>query len=179
MPQFPVLLAGQRFTAAIAQSMVPTYINKATSLPAVVSSTALVNDAEFVGIPLGVGVWDIAFYLYSTSDATASSALGRIQTAWTFSGTATGFRNCLGPGQGNTLADPTNYPAVRMSIHGFGTTVAYGPRLTGTFSRIEERSGNFTVTAAGNLALQYAQVTSSTTATSIQAGSYMTYRQVG
>lgn len=178
MPQFPVLLAGQRFTAAVAQSMVPTYINKATSLPAVVSSVTLVNDAEFVGIPLGIGVWDIAFYLYVTADATAGTT-GRIQTAWTFTGTATGFRSTMGPGPAQTSATNIDNNTHRDSIHGFGTTVAYGAKGTGTFARIEERSGNFTVTAAGTLALQYSQVVSSTTATSVQAGSYMTYRQVG
>lgn len=172
MAQFPNLLAGQRFTAAIAQSMIPIYINKATSLPSVVSSTTLVNDAEFVGIPLGVGVWDVAFYIYATGVTPAF-----INTAWTFSGTATGFKNCSGPASGATTGPTTTL--ARVSIHGFGTTVAYGVNSTGTFSRIEERAGNFTVTAAGTLALQYAQVAASATATQVQAGSYMSYRQVG
>lgn len=174
MPQAPGFAVFQRVTADLLNATTPTLIQKATSLPAVVSSTTLVNDSELAGIALGIGVWDVQFMIYATADT--STTLGDIKTAWTFSGTASGFRSCLGPAVGSVTQPTTTL--MRTSIHGFGTSVTYGINATGTFSRIEERS-MFTVTAAGNLNFQYAQDTSSTTATTVQAGSYMTYRQIG
>lgn len=181
MPQAPAFAVFQRVTADLLNATTPTLIQKATALPAVVSSTTLVPDGELVGIPLGIGVWDIVFYLYVTADGaitTPPGTPGRITTSWTFSGTATGFRNCLGPGPGNTVANNVDATTFRSSVHGFGTSVPYGAKGTGTFARIEERSGNFTVTAAGNLGIQYAQTVSSAVATTVQAGSYVIYRQI-
>lgn len=171
MPQAPGFAVFQRVTADLLNATTPTVIQKAASSPSVVSSTTLVNDGELINIALGIGMWDIAFYIYGT----AGSGFG-LSTAWTFSGTASGFRSCMGPATGATTGPTTTLG--RFSIHGFTTTVAYGVASTSTFSRIEERS-LFTVTAAGSLSLQYAQSTSGATATQIQAGSYMTYRQIG
>lgn len=171
MPQAPGFQVFQRVTADVLNATTPVVIQKAASSPSVVSSTTLVNDGELVNIALGIGMWDIQFMIYATS----ASGSG-MSTAWTFSGTASGFRSCMGPAAAATTGPTTTLG--RFSIHGFGTTVAYGVASTSTFSRIEERS-MFTVTAAGNLSFQYAQSTSSATATQIQAGSYVTYRQIG
>jgi len=178
MPLYPNFQVFQRVTADLLNATTPTVILKATSLPAVVSSTTLVNDGEFLNIPLGIGVWEIQFFLHVTSDATAASTLGQFKSSWLFSGTATGFKNCIGSGPTNNVVTTTDVGVVRMSVHGLATAVSYGTRGTANFNRIEERSV-ITVTAAGTLTLQYAQVSSSTTATSIQAGSWMTYRQIG
>lgn len=171
MPQAPGFAVFQRVTADLLNATTPTLIQKATSLPSVVSSTTPVNDGELINIALGIGVWDLAFFIYGT----AASGVG-LKTNWSFTGTASGFKSCLGPAVSATTGPTTTL--MRSSIHGFTTGVDYGIASTSPFGRIEERS-MFTVTAAGTLNFLYAQSTSTATAVTVQAGSHLIYRQIG
>lgn len=176
MPQAPGFAVFQRVTADLLNATTPTIAVKATSLPSVVSSTTLINDGELINIALGIGVWDVQAYFYCTGDPAATTA-GQINIAWTFSGTASGLRSCTGPAQDQTTGTAGNNFAMRFDAHPFAVAIAYGIKGS-TPNLVHERSA-LTVTAAGNLGIQYAQRVSSATGTAITAGSYLTYRQIG
>lgn len=142
-----------------------------TVTESVTSSTTLQDD-DTLQLTLPVGFWRVSALL-----AVTGAAAGDIKIAWAFTGTATatfGARTCLGPAPGTT--DTAN-SSMFMRAAGQTVQVAYGTDGTGTTAIWEDLT--LEVTAEGVLKLQWAQNTSSGTATVMQIGSRLIARRIG
>jgi hypothetical protein len=127
----------------------------------VTSSIALQNDDD-IFFSLGVGSWRLELF------ALVSGAVGGdVRMAWTFTGSEAGnsARACFGPGPTSTDVTDGTY---RSSGHGFATPVIYGT-AAGANAYVHEDI-SITVTVAGTFQLQWAQGTSSATATQLTSG---------
>lgn len=163
-----VVLAGQKVRASDFRSV---RVKSKAAAESVTSSTTLQNDDDLVIPTLEVGksysVW--AFL------AASGAAAGDIKTSWSWAGTATKFsRSCLGPTTGTT--DITN-TSMRAARHGAATAIPYG--LDGSLeSLIMEQLTIETVTVAGSLQLQWAQNTSSGTASTLNTTSRILWEEI-
>lgn len=127
----------------------------------VTSSTTVQNDDDFVWV-LPPGTYRVEAFLHA-GGATA----GDIKTAWTFSGTlgASG-RSCVGPQVGTADVGVTS---MRSSGHVITTEVPYG--TDATLATVIHEDLFLEVTASGTLRLQWAQVASSGTGTTLSGAS--------
>lgn len=136
------------------------------------STTTLAVDSDLSHV-LGVGYWRItAFFHYSGGGAAGA---GDFRLRWTFGGTASGSRACLGP-----QVDTTNVlvTSMRSSQHSLlNTDVSYG--TDGTLVGIATEDMFIVVTVAGLWEIQWAQGTASATATTLATGSRVIYQKVG
>lgn len=141
---------------------VPRFKNKSAS-ESVTSSTVLQNDDDFV-IALEAGkTYEVRLWLHVSGHTSA----GDIKTAWATTGTITSNgRSCIGPAEATTDVRDGN---ARFTGHGLTTPVTYGCDATTTGVVKEELI--VTCTVAGNLTLQWAQGTSSATATTCSTAS--------
>lgn len=144
---------------------VTEYINKSGS-ESVTSSTVLQSD-DHLTTSLAVGQWRIQTYLTATG-----AAAGDIRVAWTNTGTmsATG-RACFGPGSANTDVTGAANNAHRDTANTLTANVIYG--TDGSNSSAINEDLLIDVTVAGTLTLQWAQGTSSGTATTLSTSSRM------
>lgn len=146
--------------------VVPQYIRKAAS-ESVTSSATLQNDDDLLAA-LPVGIWRVQLWLTATG-ATA----GDIKTTWTTTGTMTGIgRSCLGP----NLSTTTNLDG-GILLGGFALTSTVNYGLSAANHAIHEDL-LLDVSVAGTLQLQWAQQTSSGTATTLSTSSRMYITQV-
>lgn len=139
------------------------------------TTTTLANDSELASIALEVGTWDIALFMMAH---TPTSATPDLKTQWSFTGTwNTPLRMCQGPGPGNT-ATPEAIALVRLAGIAVNANATYGLASSSVPAVITERTFRAVVTAAGNLALQWAQNTSDAGNTTIQEGSTFVCRRI-
>lgn len=135
----------------------------------VTSSTTLQNDNHLL-----VSVAANAEYEIIVRLAVNGGASGDFKMAWTVPSGTTGQRFSSGPAvsSATSTADTT----VRASglTDSFTTEINYGVFSTGQQSFIEEILYVVTAGTAGTVQLQWAQNASSATATTVEAGSYMT-----
>lgn len=173
MPVYPNFQVFQRVTADLLNSMAWNTTVKATAT-SITSNTTLATDAELQGIPLTVGNWAIEL---SFSALGAGAGGGNVKSGWTFSGTVTGtpLKLISGMSTANTTA-PNTGPTMQFTDVNWNASTTYG--LTGTKGRIEEATYSFVVATAGNFAVQFAQGTSSVTATTVTAGASVRVRQL-
>lgn len=145
---------------------VTEYINKSGS-ESVTSSTVLQSD-DHLTTSLAVGQWRIQIYL----TATGAASPGDIRVAWTNTGTMTAIaRSCFGPGSANTDVTGAANNAHRDTAQTFTANVIYG--TDGTNSSAIHEDLLIDVTVAGTITLQWAQGTSSGTATTLSTSSRM------
>lgn len=172
--QFPSLLVGPVTTSTLGQ-MIPSTFRKATS-HARASTTATSADPELAGIPLGVGVWEAStiFYTFMTSTA-ANAAVAGFKVNWSFSGTATGNRACLGMA---FVATNTSTTDCTMRSIGSALTTDQSYGVISTFYQPVREDLQIVVTVAGNLTVNWAQATSSANATNLGANSIIRLRQI-
>jgi hypothetical protein len=146
--------------------IVPKFIAKAAT-ESVTSSTTMQDDDDlFVDLP--VGVWRIQLWLTATG-ATG----GDIKTTWTTTGTmSTIGRSCLGP---NVSTTSNLDGGILLGGFAISSTVNYG--LSAANHAIHEDI-LIEVSVTGTLQLQWAQVASSGTSTTLSTSSRMYITQV-
>jgi hypothetical protein len=137
-----------------------------TANETVTSSTTLQND-DHLTVSLDANSVYRIYMLLSFGGITA----GELKTSWSTPSGATGNKHCMGPGSDSTARDSTG-ATMRYGTHNFTTTVNYGCNDTALFVHAVEQ-GIVTTTTAGTFVLQWAQQASSTTGTTIAAGSYL------
>lgn len=178
MAKYPAWGVGTDVSATNLALMLPNIVVKAAATT-ITSNTTLANDSELSSLALGIGTWEIYVKLLASGAATA----GDLKTQWSFTGTLTGtpVRDILGPGAaGTSTAAPTALVNVAMSTQNYNVNQTYGIRqVAAPFYRILEECTSFVVSVAGNLGIQVAQNTSNATATVINVGSRIEYRQIG
>jgi hypothetical protein len=139
-----------------------TYINKSAA-ESVTSSTTLQND-DHLTETLPVGVWRVTAIL-TVGGATA----GDVKTAWTNTGTMTAIaRSGWGPAVSNAAGTDTTMHARASTLT---ASFVYGTEPGTSAAVLEELL--LDVTVEGVLTLQWAQNTSSGTATTLSTSSRM------
>lgn len=141
-----------------------------TSTEAVTSSTALQNDDNLVLAVVASGVYVVRWGLRMDG-----AAAGDFKYAFTGpAGAAMTWES-----RGLAAADASNVAAITTDVAAIGTTVTHGCLGTGTTTRAAGTGLLIVSATAGNLTLQWAQGTSSGTATNLFAGSWITGERVG
>lgn len=172
--QFPAVLTGKVSSATLA-AMIPTTYRKDTATSRL-STAAVSADPFFSGIALGVGVWEINAILFTAMTTTAANAaVAGFRCNWGFSGTASGLRAVLGIAADASITT-ASFAQMRCLGSALGTEQTYG--VIHTFNQPVREDLVMTVTSAGNLALQWAQVTSNANATILMPGSFVKIRQI-
>lgn len=169
MSKFPVIEVGDPVTADMLNSMIPdiTYKSTATSRASTITPT---DDPDLVTpVLLANGTYLVEFSIRFA----CLSTIG-IRTAWNNpAGVLSANKEVVGPGSTATDTNADNISG-RFGVHGYTTNMFYGGRNVNTNqSRIYESSTIIMGGTAGAIALQWAQVTSSATATIVSAGSYV------
>jgi hypothetical protein len=167
MAKYPVLFAGQRFTASLAGQMEPDYYRKLTSTTR--QSNAGSSSDPDLSVPVAAGgVYIVEFYIkYVTTTAAG------FRTLWNVPSGTTGNRQVQG------LADPA-LDATRSGVHGFGTQIAYGSRNGITLQTWAYEWAEVSVGAtAGAVALGWGQNASTAVATAVVNGSFARSVQIG
>ena len=159
MPTFPVILAGSRITAGLLTSMQPVVVTKPAD-QSVTSSTVLVNDNSLV-VPNLLASATYQFQCLINYEGGTRGAAD-FKWIWTLPSAATMLYSVIyRDTSGNVHAD--------LSSNG-GTTVA-GSNGAGALLNVT-MLGSVTISSTpGSLQLQWAQGTSSGTATKVHAGS--------
>ncbi len=185
MAVYPIAYVGQPVTADFWNSGQWDYTVKG-SAEARASTTTLADDGELAGIALPVGTIMVEaryFVLLSATDTNPD-----IKIAWTHSGTATGIRKVVGYDNGlgvNSYWDGAAHQ-VTSAVRGlmrygatgaFTASIDYG--LRDSFNHCIEEDCVMTVTVAGNLDVQWAQQNSDTTSVSMNAQSFVRWKQIG
>lgn len=174
MSKYPDLLSGQRFTAAVAASIVPDIIVK-TAVTDRASTTTLAADPELQGLALGIGTWWVRVCIFATTPTTSTQ---KIKTQWGFTGTWNSpIRMCIGPGSTNTAArtdvTPAQYNGVATS-----SDATYSFAASTGFNTFTEECFAVTVTVAGTMSFNWAQSASSANVTSVKPGSSIMAKQI-
>lgn len=175
MSKFPVLFAGQRFTATLAGQMEPDYYikNSNTARASTITPTA---DPDLT-IPVLVGeVCLCEFYVRYNPPAITTPPL--LITQWTLPAGTTVSRQVGGPGSAASEANADNQ-ASRWGVHGSTSSVTYGSRVaTGNSLWVYEWSIVTVGAVAGNVALAWAQSVSSASAVTVAAGSFARHTRI-
>lgn len=141
------------------------------------TTTTLAADGELVGIPLEVGVYEIELLLFHSAAFTSTSST--IKTRWIFSGTWNSpTRACLGSGSDNIVAVNRATTVAAVGNSADGANAVYTGDGTGTYAVARELARNVVVTAAGTLALHWAQNVSNGSNTTVQPGSSFSVRKI-
>ncbi|MEU3528813.1 hypothetical protein AB0E62_34030 [Streptomyces sp. NPDC038707] len=158
--------AGRTATSASPPLGLPRQAWKTVTLDRTTST--LTDDPDLTMTLDANGTFKVEFHLhFEATDA------ARFRTAWTVPAGATGVRSAVGPDQGQILSSTSSGGVGRWGVHAFGTACIYGSRNDNTLQCFAMEEGTVFTTAAGTCALQWAQSTTSTTASRLAAGSYM------
>jgi hypothetical protein len=140
------------------------------------TTTTYADDGELAGIPLAVGTYEVELVLFFTLTTTATQ---KIKTHWAFSGTWNNpVRACVGPGSNQTAAPNV---VTEMNTGGYqaaGQDAIYDQAAGASFGTAREIASNVTISVAGNLSLQWAQVASSGNNTNVQLGTFFRIRKL-
>lgn len=170
---------GQRLTAAALQDAFDFITPQTYVKPAVESRntlTTLTIDDDLQLIPLVVGQYEIELVGFWTQ---TTSNTQKIKTQWKFTGTwNTPIRACSGAGSAQTGNPATVSEATFSGYVSDSQDAVYNQAAGGTYGIFREVVRNCTVTAAGNLALYWAQSVSSGNNTNLQAGTSFTVRRI-
>lgn len=163
---YPQIAAGDDITADLLSKMLPRIIVK-PSATSRTSTTTLADDPDLSMALEANATYFVEFFLYYNGDDT-----GRFKTIWTVPSGSTGNRGVIG--EGSTVTTATNADNVlgRFGVHAYGTSVVYGTRNSANQLQAYE-SGVIITTSSGNVTLQWAQNSSSTTATTLNNTSLM------
>lgn len=166
--------AGQRITAANLNAFVPIFVQK-TSDESRTSTTTNSNDATFAAIAFDANtIWECLLVL-DVDGATA----GDLKTTWTVTGgtTFTSRVHVVGMGVTGTAANDSLNTSVQARTSAASVSMGIQPEASGVRTTIQERFF-VTSTTAGTITLQWAQVASNATASTIRAGSYFIAHRV-
>jgi len=174
MSKYPVLYAGQRFTATLAGAMEPDWYVK-TSATTRASTTTPTDDPDLV-IPVVAG--EVCLCEFYVKYASSTSATALLKTQWSLPAGTSGNRQVTGPGSGATDSGADNMLS-HWGVHGSGTPEVYGARSTGGQQLWLYEWAIVTVGAtSGNVALQWAQNVSNAAGTSVVNGSYAKHTRI-
>src|ERR687895_1187516 len=161
---------GMKLTPDRLTALQPGSVVKQT-LESVTSSTTYQDDNE-LAFPAEANAHYFVMAVLGVDGATG----GDIKTRWSVPASATGFRWCMGPPAGSADRENTNLVS---AVHGFTTDRAYGTvAASGASIAAREYLRVLTAGTAGAVTLQWAQNTSSATATAVIAGSYLIWWRV-
>lgn len=175
MATYPVWEVGDLVTADSLTAMQAdtTYKSTATTRASTVTPT---DDPDLVTPTLAINAsYFVEFFIrYGVL-----SGIG-LRTAWNVpAGLLTSNKEVVGPGSAATDANSNNI-SMRSGVHGYATNITYGGRdVVANQSRIYECGVVFTGGTAGTIALQWAQVTSSATGSTVNAGSFVRVQRIG
>ena len=148
------------------------FIKKAAT-ESVTSSTTLQNDDDFVVTLAANQIYKISLHVVATG-----AAAGDIKIAWAVTSTVTAKTNRHSDGPGTSTTDSGNSAAQRASgAHGLTTSVTYGTDGTNGSKIVED----FLIdggASGGTLTMQWAQNTSSGTATTVNSNSFLLIQEV-
>lgn len=162
-------LAVEATMTAVKAYWAPTKVQKAA--PESVTSSVVIQADDHLTLTIPA---NRDYHVVMRLSATGAAA-GDLRTAWATTGTATfaTARSCIGLGTGST--DATNSGAQRATVSGFATEVTYGTDGSNSSAIMEE----FVVSggvSGGTITLQWAQGTSSVTATTLSTNSWLMMR---
>lgn len=176
MAQYPTITAGQRITAALLLSMLPLVALKTANTDKA-ATTVLADDPDLTLQLAANAVYRVEIRILYATPTGASAPL--FKTAWTVPSGTSGNRTATGPGSGATDSSADNM-LTHSGGHAYATTVTYGGRSTSSTNLcIATETAIVTTTAAGTLALQWAQATSSASPVRVAAGSSITAYRIG
>lgn len=141
-----------------------------TGTEAVTSSTTLQNDDNLVCSVVASGV-----YICNWGLRMDGAALGDFKYAFTGPSGAT----MTWASAGLATSDVANVAMTTTDVAAIGTTVSHGTLAAGTTTRVFGAGLLIVSSTAGSLQLQWAQGTSSVTATNLFAGSWLKLERVG
>jgi hypothetical protein len=173
MAKFPVLFAGQRFTATLAGQMEPDYYRK-TSATTRASTTTTTSDPD-LSIPVDANTIVICEFFIKYATTTAAG----FKTLWNVPSGTSGNRQVQGLGTGAVDNSTTSFTA-RSGVHGFGTSITYGSRNDVSLQVWAYEWAEVTVGAtAGAVAIGWGQNASTAVNTAVFAGSFARKTQIG
>lgn len=170
--QYPDIAAGRRITGNLLRQMIWTRKEKETSDPPRVNAT-LAPDPELSAITLGIGKYEVESIIFALHEASGTTTTN-ISLKWGFTGSATCVRAAL-----SIAASSANTTAASMRNIGsaIGTVQTYG--VTGTFFHPIREEFTLTVTAGGDLSVDWAQgTTNAANAIRVGVGSFVRWRQI-
>lgn len=172
--KYPAFYSGQRLTALLLDAMQWDKTVKTLATPK--TNNTLANDPELSGVALGVGQWDIRMLIFAS---TSGSNVPDIKTQWSFTGTWNSpLRMVQGPGITNVGGSDALTP-IKFRATATNADSPYGLADSTAYTAIQEYCSTAVVTVAGNLALNWAQnTTTGGTPTNVQPGSYIEVRQI-
>lgn len=172
---------GQRLTAAALQDAFDFITPQTYVKPAMESrnsggtGTTYTIDTDLQGITLEVGQYEIELVGFFT----LANTTPKIKTQWRFTGTWNSpVRACSGPSSGNTAAPNVITEATFEGFVADTQDAVYGTSTAASYTIFREVARNVTVTAAGSLALYWAQNASSASNTNLQGGTSFTVRRI-
>lgn len=171
MTGFPSWSTSEVVTAAKMRKLSLDYVTKGSD-ESVTSSTTLQNDDALAYTVAAAGTYAFEINLAVTS---AADAAGDVRIGFTF---PTGTMHFFGIGPDVSLASGnigTGHFGTALSATSGTTALAFGASTTAAAIRVY---GQLIATATGTLQLQWAQQSSSGSATTVKAGSFMIVRQV-
>lgn len=172
MATYPTILVGDLVTADLLTSMLPQTYTKASSTTRV--NNSVLADDELAGIALAIGTYRIEFI----GSHTQTNVTPKIQTKWGFTGTwNTPNRICTGPGNVQT-GGPAAVTDSTMASVATNVGSTYSGAITNPLTW-REISQSVTVTVAGNLSLDWGQVTTTAANTILLAGSGFLVQRIG
>lgn len=169
MAQYPLVYAGQTVTAELAQSWIPTHVVKASD-ESVTSSTTLQDDDEIQFTVEANATYRVSGVVWFGADPAGDMKLA-------FAGPTSATFVWVGM-SGNSAA-----AAVTTSVHidqqTISSSLVLGGVTANTTILAAPLDGILTVSStAGTFKMQFAQNSSSATATTVKAGSYVELRRV-
>lgn len=174
MTAFVPVAGGDIIYAANINRLAPRVVYKASSTTRA-STTVFADDPELIVPVEANATYIIRFFIKA-----AAIALADIKTSWSVpAGMVSQNKSVIGPGSTAVDSSADNV-AMRIGVHNFATSISYnGVRdsAANQFQIVE--TGLVQVGAtAGNVALQWAQVTSNVTGSVVAAGSFAEYTQL-
>lgn len=167
MSTYPVIVAGMNLTSALLQAMLPQQAYKSGD-QSVTSSVTLVNDSALVVPVAANAVYEVEAHVYYTGGTHNASDF---KYNFTYpSGATSASVRYLGL---TPAALAVQYGTVIL-----GGAGAFGTNGTSNILTVDLWFTLATSLTAGNLQLQWAQNTSSATATTVKAGSLLKARRI-
>lgn len=169
MSYYPTILAGQRITSGLLNSMMPNMIVKQSSEDRS-ATTTLTADSD-----LTVTLEANAQYYIEMNIGYATTTVAGFKTDWTVPSGASGGRSSIGNGPTqHTYLDVTG----NFGIHSFNTVVLHGDRNHSTNQLWLLERGVVNTVSSGTLAFRWAQNTSDATLTRVGSNSWMSVRRL-
>lgn len=168
---YPAILAGQRMSAAVYDSMLPLIAYKTATTNSTSATPA--NDPDLsINLPVNTS-WEVEMWVQY-----AGLLAANISVMWSVPSGASALRQVMGPSSNanNSSADQIT---MRAGVHGAATAVVYScARNNSNEQGFVERGIVNMGSTAGAVALQWGQATANATATQVCAGSIMTARRI-